>query len=40
MKATRKGLEAGGFATTAIAVATVMLAACGDSNDKIGRAHV
>ena len=33
MKATRKGLEAGGFATTAIAVATVMLAACGDSND-------
>lgn len=33
MKATRKGLEAGGFATTAIAIATAMLAACGGSND-------
>ena len=33
MKATRQRLEAGGFATTAMAVATAMLAACGSSND-------
>jgi hypothetical protein len=33
MTATRKRLEAGGFATTVVAIATAMLAACGDSND-------
>ena len=33
MKATRKKISVGGFGTTAIAVATAMLAACGGSND-------